>query len=152
MNMLKVPAKSWVVVCDGAKAQILQNAGDTETVRLRLEESLTQPDEPNRELGADRPGRTQQSVGTQRSAMEETDWHEAAEEKFLRGVVSKVEALVTVEGAAHIILVAPPKALGYVRPLFSAAAQNAIKNEVCKDVAKLTPPEIEKHLMAWASA
>ena len=151
MNMLKVPTKSWVVVCDGAKAQILQNIGDTETVRLRVEENLTQPDEPNRDLGADRPGRVQQSVGSQRSSMEETDWHEAAEAKFLRDVVDRIEALVAVQGASHIILVAPPKALGYVRPLFSPAAQAAIKNEVGKDVAKLTPYEIEKHLLAWVT-
>ncbi len=151
MNMLKVPTKSWVVVCDGAKAQILQNIGDTETVRLRVEENLTQPDEPNRDLGADRPGRVQQSVGSQRSSMEETDWHEAAEAKFLRDVVDRIEALVAVQGASHIILVAPPKALGYMRPLLSPAAQAAIKNEVGKDVAKLTPYEIEKHLLAWVT-
>lgn len=149
--MLKFPKNSWVVVCDGARAQILQNIGLALEPRLRLEESLEQPDKKNTELASDRPGRAFQSFGTKRSAMEETDWHEEAEKEFLRQVASKLEVLVTEKAATHIVLVAPPKALGHLRPLYAAPVRDALKGELAKDLANLTPPEIEKHLVAWAS-
>ena len=40
---------------------------------------------PTREQGTDRPGRSSASVGVARSAMEETDWHDIAEERFAGG-------------------------------------------------------------------
>ncbi|MDI7861206.1 host attachment family protein [Rhizobiaceae bacterium n13] len=150
--MLKFPKNSWVVVCDGAKAQILQNVGLALEPRLRLEESLEQPDEKNTELATDRPGRAFQSFGTKRSAMEETDWHEEAEKEFLKQVAAKLETLVRDKEASHIVVVAPPKALGYLRPHFTSEVRAAVQAELAKDIAKLTPPEIEKHLVAWASA
>lgn len=55
MTDVKIPWKSWVVVCNGAKALIMQNAGDAQLMNLKVLETLTQPSEPDREIGADKP-------------------------------------------------------------------------------------------------
>ena len=95
MASLKIERGEWVVVCDGAKALILQNAGDARFPDLRTRESYEEKHPPAHEQGTDEPGRTQASVGSARSAMEETDWHEQAERSFLAKLASRLDAAVT---------------------------------------------------------
>ncbi|MBB3591923.1 protein required for attachment to host cells [Rhizobium sp. BK529] len=148
MTDVKVPWESWVVVCDGAKALILQNAGDAELMNLQVRETLTQPNQPTREIGTDRPGRSYAPDGTSGSAMEETNWQDQAEEEFLKEVAEKLDELVHEKEASRIVLVAPPRALGALRPNLSAEAQAAISAEVAKDYTNLPVDEIERHLAA----
>jgi protein required for attachment to host cells len=148
MTDIRVPWESWVVVCDGAKALIMQNAGDAELINLQVQETLTQPNEADRELGTDKPGRSHAANGFSGSSMQETDWHERAEEDFLKQVASKLDELVHEKKARRIILVAPPEALGTLRPNLSADVQAAILAEVAKDYTNLPVDQIERHLAA----
>jgi protein required for attachment to host cells len=148
MSEIKVPWKSWVVVCDGAKALILQNAGDSELMNLQVQETLTQPNEADRDMGTDKPGRSHQAHGLGGSAMEETSWHDQAAEDFLRQVAVKVDELVQEKEATRIVLVAPPRALGTLRPNLSADAQAAIAAEIPKDLTNFPIDQIERHLAA----
>ncbi|MEZ2129075.1 MULTISPECIES: host attachment protein [unclassified Sinorhizobium] len=148
MVHIKVPWESWVVVCDGAKALILQNAGDAEILNLQVQETFAHPDEADRDLGADKPGRSHQPDGIGGSAVEETSWHDQAEEDFLKEVAAKVDGLVHDKNARQIVLVAPPKALGTLRPNLSADAQAVITAEVPKDLTNLPVDQIERHLAA----
>ena len=68
----------WVIVCDGRKALILENAGDDKFINLRSKEVHEHADPPTRGQGTDTPGRAHPSVGTARSAMEQVDWHQNA--------------------------------------------------------------------------
>jgi protein required for attachment to host cells len=145
MNDIRVPWKSWVVVCDGAKALILQNAGDAELMNLQLEESLTQPALPDREMAADRPGRTRMS-GLGSSAMEETSLHELASADFLKEVAGRMLHLVRDKDARQIVLVAPPTALGTLRPQLGAEVQSVITAELAKNFTNMPIDQIEKHL------
>ncbi len=87
---VEVPSKSWVVVCDGAKALILRNARAMwELMNLKVEEILRQPNEPDREIGTDKAGRTHAADGQSASAVDQTDWHEQAEAAFLKQVAAK---------------------------------------------------------------
>jgi len=148
MTDVKVPWKSWVVVCDGAKALIMQNAGDAELMNLKVLETLTQPSEPDREIGTDKPGRTHAANGLSGSAVEETSWQDQAETQFLKQVAEKLDELVQEKGARRIVLVAPPKALGALRPALGADTQTAISVEVAKDYTNMPVDEIERHLAA----
>jgi len=148
MTDVKVPWESWVVVCDGAKALILQNAGDAELMNLQVRETLTQPNQPDRELGTDKPGRSYAPDGLSGSAMEETSWQDQAEADFLKKVAVKLDELVHEKEASRIVLVAPPRALGTLRPNLSADAQATISAEVAKDYTNLPIDQIERHLAA----
>ncbi|WP_454287593.1 baeRF12 domain-containing protein [Rhizobium arsenicireducens] len=148
MSRFNIGHKSWVIVCDGAKALFLRNDGDAGLVNLTVVEHQSQPDEATRDLGSDRPGRVHQSHGASRSAMEETDWHEQAEAEFLKDVAKKVEKLVESREIKAMILVAPPKALGILRAEFASLPEGIIRAEIDKDLVKLTVSEIEKHLAA----
>ncbi|APO66963.1 MULTISPECIES: baeRF12 domain-containing protein [Rhizobium] len=148
MADIKVPWESWVVVCDGAKALIMRNAGNALLMNLQVHETLSQPSEPTRELGTDKPGRAHAPDGTSGSAMEQTDWQEQAEADFLRRIAAKLDKLVRERNGSRIILVAPPKALGTLRPNLSAEAQAAISAEVPKDYTNMPVDEIERRLAA----
>ena len=50
---------------------------------LKTKEVLRAADAKTHEQGTDAPGRSINSVGARRSAMEQTDWHDQAEQRFL---------------------------------------------------------------------
>jgi protein required for attachment to host cells len=148
MTEIRIPWESWVVVCDGAKALIMQNAGDNELMNLQVHETLTQPNEADREIGSGKPGRSHQADGMSGSAVEETSWHDQAEEDFLKRVAVKLDELVREKHAKRIVLVAPPKALGQIRPNLRADTQASITAEVAKDLTNFPVDQIERHLAA----
>jgi protein required for attachment to host cells len=45
-----------------------------------------------------------------------------------------------------MIVVAPPRALGMIRPAYSQSLKGAVRAEVDKDFVKMPVHEIEKHL------
>src|SRR5689334_22371940 len=108
MFNLKIHSGDWVVVCDGAKALILENAGDAISLNLKTREVHRQADEKTHEQGTDAPGRSINSVSARRSAMEQTDWHEQAEQRFLADLTKRLDAAVTAGETKSIVLIAPP--------------------------------------------
>lgn len=148
MAILRIHEGDWVVVCDGAKALILENAGDAMFPNLKTKEVHQQPDEPTREQGTDAPGRSISSVGARRSSMEQTDWHDQSEQRFLGELAKRLDAAVTAGEVKSIIVVAPPRALGMLRQSYSHGLREAVRAEIDKDYVKLPVHEIEKHLAA----
>jgi protein required for attachment to host cells len=146
MEKLPIQPHEWVVVCDGRKALILENAGDEKFPNLRCREEHDHPDPPTRELGTAAPGKTHASVGTARSAMEETDWHEQSEQRFLAWLAQHIDAAATRGEAKALIIVAPPRALGVLRHAYTPRVRAALKAEVDKDLVRSPIYEIEKQL------
>lgn len=52
MDNRKIGTGEWIVVCDGRKALILENAGDVKFPNLRAKETYSHPDASTHELGA----------------------------------------------------------------------------------------------------
>jgi protein required for attachment to host cells len=148
MFNLKIHAGDWVVVCDGAKALILENAGDAIAPNLKTKEVHEHADTKTSEQGTDAPGRSINSNGSRRSAMEQTDWHDQAEQRFLADLAKRLDAAVTAGETKSLIIVAPPRALGVMRQHYSAGARNAVRAEIDKDYVRMPVHEIEKHLAA----
>jgi protein required for attachment to host cells len=138
----------WVVVCDGKKALVLENVGDTKVVRLKTREVHEQPDAKTSEQGTDKPGRSINSIDARRSAMEQTDWHDQEEERFLQRLASRLDAEVNAGNAKSVIIVAPPRALGVLRQAYSQNLRNVLRAEIDKDFVKMPIDEIEKRLAA----
>ena len=148
MSELLIRHGEWVIVCDGAKALVLENTGDTKFPNLKMREVYEQKDMPTHLLGADKPGRTHSSVGQNSSAVTQTDWHNQAEQAFLTHLAQKLDAEVVAGKVKSLILVAPPRALGMIRHAYSHALRGAIRTEIDKDLVKHPVHDIEKHLTA----
>ena len=148
MSKVKIAQGDWVLVCDGAKALILENAGDEKFLNLKTRKVYEQADQKTHEQGTDAPGRSINSVDGRRSAMEQTDWHTQEEERFLKEIAGLLDAEVKAGHVKGIVMVAPPRALGVLRPAYSHDLRKALRSEIDKDLVKLPVHEIEKHLAA----
>jgi protein required for attachment to host cells len=148
MASARIHHGDWVVVCDGAKALMLQNIGDGGQLNLKTREVYQQDDPKSSEIGTDAPGRAMSSVGAGRSAMEETDWHEQGEREFLVKLAGRLDAAAAKGDIAALVLVAPPRALGVLRETYSAPLRKALKAEIEKDYVNLPIDQIERHLAA----
>ncbi len=147
MTGLAIRNGEWVVVCDGAKALVLENVGDNKFPNLKTLEVFEQTNPATHEQGTDKPGRMPaMAQGPGRSAVGQTDWHDRAEESFLAKLVQHLDAAVGSGKAKSMIVVAPPRALGMLRPAYTHALKSAVRAELDKDFVKMPVHEIEKHL------
>ena len=148
MSKLKLHPGEWVVVCDGAKALVLENIGDEMFPHLKTKEVYQQEAPATREQGTDAPGRAFASVGTARAAMEETDWHAQGERRFLEKLAARLDAAVQAGEVKTLVIAAPPRALGALRHVYTQGLRNVLAAEIDKDLVRMPVHEIEKHLAA----
>jgi protein required for attachment to host cells len=148
MTRLKIGTGEWIVVCDGRKALILENRGDRVFPNLHASEVHEHPDPPTHAQGSAAPGRVQQSIGSARSAVEQTDWHDESERSFLKSLAERLDIAVTTGETSALTMVASPRALGMIRSDYSAAVRKALHGEVAKDLVKMPVHEIEKQLLS----
>lgn len=146
MADVKIRRGEWLVVADGGRALILENVGDALHPNLKTKEVFEHNDSKTSELGTDRPGRSISSVGSARSAMEQTDWHEQEEERFLGRIAARLDKAVLGGEVKDLILIAPPAAIGTLRKAISQHVREAIHAEIEKDYVKMPIHEIERHL------
>ena len=146
MSKLHIHHGDWVVVCDGAKALMLENAGDEKFPNLKTRNVYQHADRPTHELGTDAPGRSHNSIGSARSAMEQTDFHDQAERHFLVELAGKLDVAVQAGETKSVTIVASPRALGMIRQAYTPRLREVLRNEIDKDLVKLPVYEIEKHL------
>jgi protein required for attachment to host cells len=146
MSALLIRKGEWVVVCDGAKALVLNNIGDTKFPNLKTVEVFEQKDLPTHDLGAGPPGRAFSPAGHGRSAVAQTDWHDQSEHAFLSQLAKHLDAAIAAGKTKSIIVVASPRALGMLRPAYSHALKGAVRAEIDEDLVKMPVHEIEKQL------
>ncbi len=148
MTKMKIGTGDWIVVCDGRKALILENLGNRMFPNLHTKEVREHPDLSTRALGTDAPGSVHSSIGTARSSVEQTDWHDESERAFLRALADRLDVAVTTGETTALTIVASPRALGMIRPDYSDAVRKAVQSEVGKDLVKMPVHQIEEQLLA----
>lgn len=145
---VSIKNKEWVVVCDGAKALVLENEGDATMPNLKTREVYEQETPATQELGSDAPGRASGVDGKNRSAVGQTDWHERNEQTFLEKLAKRLDTKVTSGDIKSIVLIAPPRALGVLRAAYSPSLRNVVRVEIDKDLVRVPVHELEKRLTA----
>ncbi len=146
MSKLKIRQGDWVVVCDGRKALVLENAGDEKFLNLKTREVLDHPDQKTSEMGTDAPGRSFSSVGNGRSAVEQTDWHTIEEQRFAREVADMLQKLVRERSIEALVVAAPPRTLGELRRVLHDEVKSKIVAEIDKDFTTQPLRQIEQNL------
>jgi protein required for attachment to host cells len=147
MIELWIAHDTWVLVGDGRKALILRNDGTPQKPSLQVVEVLKDDENPpTHEQGSDRPGRSFQSKSNRRSAVEQTDWHEIAEERFAASVALKITGAANDKRFERLTLVAPPNTLATLRRKLDPKTAERIVAEVDKDLTKHPVPEIARVL------
>lgn len=148
MSRLLLHNKAYVLVCDGSKALFYANVGDAQAISLEVVKTLVDHHPPTRELGTDRPGRSFESMSSSRSAVRQTDWHEAAEATFLRQAAEAFDEIVRTEHLRQAVVIAPARALGILRTHLSEEVRRILSAELARDLVKLPKDKLEAFLQS----
>ena len=148
MSDLKIRQGEWVVVCDGAKALVLENQGDEKFPNLRTREVYEQKAAKTHEQGTDAPGRSVNSVGAMRSAMDQTDWQTLEEQRFAAEIAQVLQVLVRERNIEQLVIAAPPRTLAELRRSLHDEVKKRVIAEIDKDLTNQPVDEIQRVLTA----
>ena len=142
--MAELKKNTWVVITDSEKALFLRNVTDHENPYLEVIEKEEQENPSDREQGANRPGRMQDTGVQQRSALDDTDWHQLAKERFAADLSDLLYAKAHRGEFDDLVLVASPQVLGNLRDGMHKEVIQRIVAEVPKTLTNHPVDEIEK--------
>lgn len=155
---MKIPKDSVVLVADGRKSLFFRNAGSPMSPRLVVEEKEVQDNPPDRDQASDRPGRAFTAAGSpntgsavsmganNRSAYQETDFHDLEENRFAADTAEALRMRALDNDFEALIVVAPPRTLGALRKRYHKEVETRLHAEVPKDLVNMPVPEIERIL------
>lgn len=137
---------TWVLVADGEKALFLRNLTDAENPNLEVVRTKEQDNPPSREQGTDRAGRMQDTGVQQMSAMDETDWHQLAEDRFADELAELLYKMAHRHSFERIVICAAPRVLGEIRQKMHKEVASRVVGEVAKELTGHPRDEIERIL------
>src|SRR5262245_1146930 len=149
MSLNSLKNRAGIRVADAARALPIRNEGSATRPKFALIRRYEQENPATREQGTDRPGRTNDAT-THKSAMENTDWHQIAEDRFVHEIAEVISAAFGRNEFDALVVAAPPTALGEMRKALPDQIRNHVLTEINKDLTHLPLQELEevipKHL------
>jgi len=144
---MAIPHGALVLVADGKKTLFLRNHGDSEMIDLRTEAHDERSDPPDRDIKTDAPGAQHASAGYGRDTMEETDFHQQGEDRWIRDAAEEVNRRALTNDFDALAVVIPPKALGEFRKKLHKEAERRLILTVNKEMTDRPIPDIEELLV-----
>lgn len=137
--------RTWILVADGGNARCLnfpQSSKEAVTIEGQVYASHA---EPTREIDADRAGRTFDSHGRGRHAIEQrVVAHNEQEHAFLANIVRQLDIAFEADAFDDLVVVAPPKPLGYLREIMPKRLRNRMRAEMQKDLVKHSDQDVSR--------
>jgi protein required for attachment to host cells len=141
---MPLPHNALVLVADGRKMLFFRNKGDENQIDLRTEaHDARRYQRRDREIKTDAPGTTKQSFGFGRSTYEEADFHQQEEDRWIKDAADELKARVLRGDFDAVAIVAPPKALGFLKKNLHKEVQKRIVCTVNKEMSGRPIPDIE---------
>lgn len=133
----------WVLVADGTRARILASGGPGRGLHPVPGQEFAVEIPPTHEIGSDRPGRAFESASPTRHAIEpRVDRHRFEKERFAHEIAKVLDQAAQSGTFAHLVLVAPPQALGDLRAALDERTRALIAGEINKDLTAHDDREI----------
>lgn len=138
----------WFLIVDGRQARVLAEVRRGAELRELSDWTMSLSDEDALEA-QDRPPRTFDRVGPGRHAVgDDRDLRQEEEDRFAKRVVERLEAASQAGAFAHLVVAAPPRALGVFRGLLSSALQAKLRADIAKDLLKEDAAALKPRLEA----
>ena len=144
---MAIPHGALVLVADGKKVLFLRNHGDSGMIDLRTESHDKRSDQMDRELKTDAPGTQSPRVGIGRDTMEETDFHQQEEDRWVKDAAEELKRRAFRNDFDSLVVIAPPKALGVLRKELHKEVERRIVLTVNKEMTDRPIPDIEELLV-----
>lgn len=139
---------TWILVCDGARARVWANRGSGTGLTAVSAAENPGAHSPTRDLGTDKPGRSQDSsgLGGRHAVAPPVDWHRFEKEKFAREMAAVVNKAALAGEFDRLVIAAPPHTLGDLRKALDAHAAAKVTGEINKDLTQLGAHDLAAHL------
>lgn len=144
---MALPHQALVMVADGKKVLFLRNQGDAQQIDLRTEAHDERSDAMDRDLKTDAPGAQQPRVGMGRDTMEETDFHQLEEDRWVKDAAEELRKRALRNDFDALAIIAPPKALGVLRKELHKEVERRIVVTVNKEMTDRPIKDIEDLLI-----
>ena len=148
---MAIPHGTLVLVADGKKMLFLRNQGDEGIIDLRTESHDERDDRKDREIKTDAPRTQGQSAGYGRDTMEETDFHQQEEDRWVKEAAEELKKRALRNDYDALVLVLPPKALGVLRKELHKEVEKRIVATINKEMTDRPIPDIEELLVGEAA-
>ena len=148
---MAIPHGALVLVADGKKLLFLRNRGDEGMIDLRTESHDHRDDRKDSEIKTDAPGTQGQSAGYGRPAMDETDFHQQEEDRWVKDAAEELKRRALRNDFDSLVVIAPPKALGVLRKELHKEVERRIILTVNKEMTDRPIPDIEELLVGEAA-
>lgn len=142
--MTRLSHETWVLVADGEKALFLVNDGDGDHPVLNVWRKDEQENPPNREQAANRRGRFNDGPSVHRSAVDDTDWHQLAKDRFAADLADILYKYAHRGDFDRIVLVAAAGTLGELRDNLHQVVADKVIGEIPKVLTNHPVDEIEE--------
>ncbi len=140
---MPLPHQALVFVTDGRKMLFLRNQGDENQLDLRTEEHDQREDRKDREIKTDAAGSQGQRWGDARPAMDETDFHQQEEDRWVKEAAEKLRVRALNNDFEALAIIAPPKALGVLRKELHKEVERRVVATFNKEMTDRPIPDIE---------
>lgn len=148
---MPIPNEALVLVADGKKMLFLRNKGDEGIIDLRTESHDERNDAKDSELKTDSPGTQSPRVGIGRDTMEETDFHQQEEDRWVKDAAEELRKRALRNDFDSLVLIVPPKALGVLRKELHKEVEKRVILTINKEMTDRPIPDIEEMLVGEAA-
>ena len=148
---MTIPNGALVLVADGKKMLFLRNKGDEGIIDLRTEAHDEREDSKDSELKTDAPGTQSPRAGIGRDTMEETDYHQQEEDRWVKDAAEELKKRALRNDFNALVLIVPPKALGVLRKELHKEVEKRVILTINKEMTDRPIPDIEELLVGEAA-
>jgi protein required for attachment to host cells len=141
------PVRTWVLIADGGHAKVLEIDAGRRGLEAQADMEMSIELPPSHELVSDRLTRTYESKGHARHAKGgRADPHRELKRGFAKSVGKALQARLAEGRFEHLVVVAPPPALGDLREALPKKVRAKVVGEVAQDLVKTPKARLWPHL------
>lgn len=140
---MKLNQDTLIVVADSEKVLFLRNLTDIEDPNFEVQGKEEQENPSDLEQSANRPGRMNDSGPGQKSAFDDTDWHELAKERFAKDLADMLYERAHKGQFEKLVIVASPQVLGVLRDELHKEVADKLVADIPKTLTNHPIEEIE---------
>ncbi|MGI9512779.1 MAG: host attachment protein [Anderseniella sp.] len=141
------PVRTWILLADGTRARVVCNTGPGKGLEVVRGMEFEGDNVRSGDVMADRPGRTFDSAGAHRHAMEPpSNPQREAKRSFAGELVAGLQDQLQAQAFDRLVLVAAPATLGDIRKALTKQLLATVYAEVPKNLVHVPNQELGGHL------
>ncbi|MDF3048052.1 MAG: hypothetical protein K0R73_1170 [Candidatus Midichloriaceae bacterium] len=136
---------TWIVVADGSKARLYSSYKSRHNLKLIQKLESEKARVHSHDLGSDKP----HGIFERNTPESKVDLHYQQEQHFSHQITKILNYGAATHQLQSLILIAPPKFLGYLKHMLSVQATLLLSKEINKDLTALKDEELKEYIWGF---